>query len=160
MYSMHHNHYIHRCVLLLMESVGIFQNLEKANQISIIASIIVTIISQISAAATLFTKQLYSNVESDYELSDGFLNLIVISFVVIYLSQDCAQVYKMLILLRYMRHVGNVKRHSAFLIFTYLITNFLLYAFLLYYGVVELLLIDEPGAKLSCCCCIFHIGIR
>mmetsp|Transcript_22248 Transcript_22248/g.19575 ORF Transcript_22248/g.19575 Transcript_22248/m.19575 type:complete len:380 (-) Transcript_22248:201-1340(-) len=145
------------CALLLMESVGIYQSLEKTNQMSIIASIIVTIIAQISAAATLFTKQLYTDVKSDYEASDGFLNLIVVSFVVIYLSQDCAQVYKMVVLLRWMRHADKLKRHSAILIFSYLITNFLLYAFLLYYSVVELLLIDDPGEKLQAAVAVYFI---
>ena len=145
------------CALLLMESVGAYQNLEKTNQISIIASIIVTIIAQISAAATLFTKQLYTNVNSGYDASDGFLNLIVISFVVIYLSQDCAQVYKMVVLLRWMRNADKLKRHSAFLIGAYLITNFLLYIFLLYYSVVELLLIDDPGQKLQAAVAVYFI---
>eukprot|EP01084_Bolivina_argentea_P133745 236067_1 len=45
------------CALLLMESVGVFQQLERVNQMSIIATILVTIIVQTAAGGTLSAKQ-------------------------------------------------------------------------------------------------------
>ena len=148
---------IKRCAFLLMESIGIFQGLETVNQGSILASIVVTIIAQIAAGSVLFTKQLYTDINATYLISDGFLNLVIISFVVIYLAQDCAQIYKMVVLLRWMRNADKLDRLSAFLIAAYLITNFLLYLFLLYYSVVEMLLVGDPGQKLQAAVAVYFI---
>eukprot|EP00484_Ammonia_sp_Unknown_P016650 CAMPEP_0197040402 /NCGR_PEP_ID=MMETSP1384-20130603/17105_1 /TAXON_ID=29189 /ORGANISM="Ammonia sp." /LENGTH=406 /DNA_ID=CAMNT_0042471151 /DNA_START=23 /DNA_END=1243 /DNA_ORIENTATION=+ len=145
------------CALLLMESVGVYQQLDRAVQASIIASIIVTILAQIAAGSTVFTKQLYSLVEPSYDISDGFLNLVVISFIVIYLSQDCAQIYKQYVLLRWMRRADRLKRHATVLIAFYLVTNALLYMFLLYYSIVELLINRDIGQKLQAAVAVYFI---
>eukprot|EP01084_Bolivina_argentea_P030061 55739_1 len=145
------------CALLLMESIGLYQELESIIQYSIIASIIVTILVQIAAGSTLFAKQLYSVVETSYLTSDGFLNLVVISFIVIYLSQDCAQIYKMVVLLRWMKKAKKLQRHSVILIGCYLITNFLLYIFLLYYSIVQLLIHSLIQDKLQVAVSVYFI---
>eukprot|EP01083_Nonionella_stella_P230772 815476_1 len=146
------------CALLLMESIGTFQQLDKVNQFSIMASILFTIVAQIIAGSVLFTKQLYGeNVPSDYEWSDCFINLVVIAFIVIYLSQDCAQIYKMVVLLRWMRDAKKLARHSAFMIGLYLLTNLLLYIFLLYYSIVELLINERVVEKLQAAVAVYFI---
>lgn len=140
-----------------MESVGIFQDLEGTVQTSIIASIVVTILAQIGAGVTLFVTQLLSEVTENYSVNNAFMNIVVISFIVIYLSQDCAQIYKMWILLKWMRSAEKVSPRSTWLIALYLLTNVTLYVFLLYYSVVELLIHGDIGTKLEAAVAVYFI---
>ena len=146
-----------RCALLLMESVGVFNELEGTVQSSIIASIVVTILAQIGAGATLFAKQLTTVVVSNYSVNNAFMNTVVIAFIVIYLSQDCAQIYKMWILLKWMRSAEKVSRRSTSLIALYLLTNVTLYVFLVYYSVVELLIHGDISDKLETAVAVYFI---
>ena len=81
----------------------------------------------------------------------------VISFIVIYLAQDCAQIYKMVVLLRWMRNAKKLARRSGVLITLYIVTNLALYVFLLYYAVVEMLINDDIGEKLEAAVAVYFI---
>merc|ERR1712228_299746 len=143
--------------LLLMESIGVYKELDKTNRFSIIASILVTILAQIGAGGTIFTQQLYSTVEPDYDFNDGLLNLVVIAYIVIYLASDCAQIYKQYVLLRWMRKADKISKRSTALISLYFFTNLTLYAFLLYYSIVELIINDDVSDKLEAAVAVYFI---
>lgn len=143
--------------------------------------------AQIGAGATLFAKQITSEVDPDnYNIvsyclhslveSDqcpyipqilidytpqnqinAFMNTVVIAFIVIYLSQDCAQIYKQWILLKWMRSAEKVSRRSASLIGLYLLTNISLYVFLLYYSIVQLLIHKDFSDKLETSVAVYFI---
>ena len=140
-----------------MESIGRYQELDRTNRASIIGSIVVTILAQVLAGVTILDQKFSSPVEADYKFNQGLLNSVVIAYIVIYLAQDCAQIYKQYMLLRMMRKANKLTKRSAFLISAYFVVNIALYLTLLYYSAVETRINDEIGEKLEAAVAVYFI---
>ncbi len=79
--------------------------MDRVNRFSVLFTIIATSVLQVLASVILYWEKFTEDVEIDIEYNgyEGILNLVVIAIVIIYLSQDAAQQYKVSTLKIYVR---------------------------------------------------------